>query len=212
VTIEDPIEFVHTNDRSVFTQREIGADVPTFAEGVKAAIREDPDCLLVGEMRDLETMRMALTAAETGLLVFATLHTNSAAKAVDRIIDAFPSAEQEEIRTVLAEVLRAVVAQQLLRKKEKGRMPAFEILLGSTALANSIREGKTGLINNQIQTGKSKGMISMDQSLGELVRGGVVAPEEALDFAFDKETFKALIASLPKEPRPPAPALPAAAG
>src|SRR5262245_16551603 len=179
VTIEDPIEFVHTNDRAVFTQREIGEDVPTFAEGVKAAIREDPDCLLVGEMRDLETMRMALTAAETGLLVFATLHTNSAAKAVDRIIDAFPSAEQEEIRTVLAEVLRAVVAQQLLRKKEKGRVPAFEILLGSTALANSIREGKTGLINNQIQTGRSKGMISMDQSLGELLRAGAVAPEEA---------------------------------
>ena len=125
VTIEDPIEFVHTNDRSLFTQREIGNDVATFAEGVKAAIREDPDCLLVGEMRDLETMRMALTAAETGLLVFATLHTNSAAKAVDRIIDAFPAAEQEEIRTVLAEVLRAVVAQQLLKKKERGRTPAY---------------------------------------------------------------------------------------
>ena len=212
VTIEDPIEFVHTNDRSVFTQREIGTDVPTFAEGVRAAIREDPDCLLVGEMRDLETMRMALTAAETGLLVFATLHTNSAAKAIDRIIDAFPSAEQEEIRTVLAEVLRAVVAQQLLRKREKGRVPAFEILLGSTALANAVREGKTGLINNQIQTGRSKGMIAMDQSLGELLRGGVVAPEEALDYAFDKESFKTLIASLPKEPRPPAPAPPAAAG
>ena len=114
VTIEDPIEFVHTNARSVFTQREIGTDVPAFAEGVKAAIREDPDCLLVGEMRDLDTIRMALTAAETGLLVFATLHTNSAAKAVDRIIDAFPADEQEQIRIVLAENLRAVVAQQLL--------------------------------------------------------------------------------------------------
>ena len=122
VTIEDPIEFVHTNDRAVFTQREIGEDVGSFAEGVKASIREDPDCLLVGEMRDLETIRMALTAAETGLLVFATLHTNSAAKAVDRIIDAFPAIEQEQIRTVLAGVLRAVVAQQLLRKKEKGRV------------------------------------------------------------------------------------------
>ena len=143
VTIEDPIEFVHTNDKSVFTQREIGPDVPSFAEGVKAAIREDPDCLLVGEMRDLETMRMALTAAETGLLVFATVHTNSAAKAVDRIIDAFPAAEQEQVRIVLAEVLRGVVAQQLLRKKGGGRVPSFEILLGSTALSNSIREGKT---------------------------------------------------------------------
>jgi twitching motility protein PilT len=193
VTVEDPIEFVHTNDKSVFTQREIGPDVPSFAEGVKAAIREDPDCLLVGEMRDLETMRMALTAAETGLLVFATVHTNSAAKAVDRIIDAFPAAEQEQVRIVLSAVLRGVVAQQLLRKKAGGRVPAFEILLGSTALSNSIREGKTALINNQIATGKSKGMISMDQSLTELVKGDVVDPDEALDRAIDKESFKGVI-------------------
>ena len=194
ITIEDPIEFVHTNDRSVFTQREIGPDVPNFAEGVKAAIREDPDCLLVGEMRDLETIRMALTAAETGLLVFGTLHTNSSAKAVDRIIDAFPANEQEQIRTVLAETLRAVVAQQLLRRREKGRVAAFEVLLGSTALSNAIREGKTSLINNQIQTGKSRGMISMDQSLTELVRNNVVLPEEALDRALDRETFKVMLA------------------
>jgi twitching motility protein PilT len=196
ITIEDPIEFVHTSDRSVFTQREVGPDVPTFAEGVRAAIREDPDCLLIGEMRDLETMRMALTAAETGLLVFATLHTNSAAKAVDRIIDAFPAAEQEQTRIVLAEVLRAVVAQQLLRRTDKGRVAAFEILLGSTALSNSIREGKTSLINNQIQTGKGKGMISMDQSLTELVRQNVVLPEEALERALDRESFKAMIGGL----------------
>jgi twitching motility protein PilT len=198
VTIEDPIEFVHTNDKSVFTQREIGPDVPSFAEGVKAAIREDPDCLLVGEMRDLETMRMALTAAETGLLVFATVHTNSAAKAVDRIIDAFPAAEQEQVRVVLAEVLRGVVAQQLLRKKAGGRVPSFEILLGSTALSNSIREGKTALINNMIATGKSRGMISMDQSLTELVQNGTVDPDEALDRAIDKESFKKVIASVKK--------------
>ena len=198
VTIEDPIEFVHTNDKSVFTQREIGPDVPSFAEGVKAAIREDPDCLLVGEMRDLETMRMALTAAETGLLVFATVHTNSAAKAVDRIIDAFPAAEQEQVRVVLAEVLRGVVAQQLLRKKAGGRVPSFEILLGSTALSNSIREGKTALINNMIATGKSRGMISMDQSLTELVQNGIVDPDEALDRAIDKESFKKVIASAKK--------------
>ncbi len=207
ITIEDPIEFVHANARSVFTQREVGSDVPGFAEGVKAAIREDPDCLLVGEMRDLETIRMALTAAETGLLVFATLHTNSAAKAVDRIIDAFPADEQEQIRIVLAENLRAVVAQQLLKRAGGGRVAAFEVLLGSTALSNAIREGKTSLINNQIQTGKSKGMFSMDQSLGELVRGGVVQPDEALDRAIDRETFKGLIASLP-EPRQPAPGRP----
>ena len=200
VTIEDPIEFVHTNDKSIFTQREIGPDVPSFAEGVKAAIREDPDCLLVGEMRDLETMRMALSAAETGLLVFATVHTNSAAKAVDRIIDAFPAAEQEQVRIVLAESLRGVVAQQLLRKKGGGRVAAHEILLGSSALSNSIREGKTSLINNQIATGKSKGMISMDQTLTELVRTDVVEPGEALDRALDKETFKSMIAGLKKGP------------
>jgi twitching motility protein PilT len=212
ITIEDPIEFVHTNQNSIFTQREIGNDVPTFAEGVKAAIREDPDCLLVGEMRDLETIRMALTAAETGLLVFATLHTNSAAKAIDRIIDAFPANEQDQIRTVLAESLRAVVAQQLLKKKEKGRVAAYEILIGSTALSNAIREGKTNLINNQIQTGKTKGMIAMDQSLGELVRTGVVEPTEALERAIDKESFKTMLASLatasavnaPSAPNPPA--------
>ena len=198
VTIEDPIEFVHTNDKSVFTQREIGPDVASFAEGVKAAIREDPDCLLVGEMRDLETMRMALTAAETGLLVFATVHTNSAAKAVDRIIDAFPAAEQEQVRIVLAETLRGVVAQQLLKKKGGGRVAAHEVLLGSSALSNSIREGKTSLINNQIATGKSRGMISMDQTLAELLRNDVVEPNEALDRALDKETFKGVIAGLKK--------------
>ncbi|HVQ53963.1 MAG TPA: type IV pilus twitching motility protein PilT [Thermoanaerobaculia bacterium] len=204
ITIEDPIEFVHTNDKSIFTQREIGPDVASFSEGVKAAIREDPDCLLVGEMRDLETMRMALTAAETGLLVFATVHTNSAAKAVDRIIDAFPAEEQEQVRIVLAEALRGVVAQQLLRKKGGGRAPAFEILLGSSALSNSIREGKTNLINNQIATGKGKGMISMDQSLTELVKSGVVEPDEALERALDKESFKTMIAGLSKKPMPPA--------
>ena len=198
ITVEDPIEFIHTNDKSIFTQREIGPDVGSFADGVKAAIREDPDCLLVGEMRDLETMRMALTAAETGLLVFATVHTNSAAKAVDRIIDAFPASEQEQVRIVLSEVLRGVVAQQLLRKKPSGRAPAFEILLGSSALSNAIREGKTSGINNQIQTGRSKGMISMDQSLTELVKQGIVEPGEALERAIDKESFKGMIAALPK--------------
>ena len=206
ITIEDPIEFVHVNSRSVFTQREIGPDVSSFAEGVKAAIREDPDCLLVGEMRDLETIRMAMTAAETGLLVFATLHTNSSAKAVDRIIDAFPANEQEQIRVVLAENLRAVVAQQLLRKKGSGRIPSFEILLGSTALSNAIREGKTSLIQNQIQTGKARGMISMDQSLAELVKSGSVEPEEALERAFDRETFKIFLASLPTPAESPRPA------
>ncbi len=199
ITIEDPIEFIHTNDKAIFTQREIGPDVPSFAEGVKAAIREDPDALLVGEMRDLETMRMALTAAETGLAVYATVHTNSAAKAVDRIIDAFPAQEQEQVRIVLSEVLRGVVAQQLLRKKGGGRVPAFEILLGSTALSNSIREGKTSNINNMIQTGRGKGMISMDQSLTELVKNGIVEGDEALERAIDKEGFKTFLANVKKQ-------------
>lgn len=205
ITIEDPIEFVHTNNKSIFTHREIGNDVPSFAEGVKAAIREDPDCLLVGEMRDLETMQMALSAAETGLLVFGTLHTNSAAKSIDRVIDAFPVSEQEQVRVVLAECLRAVVAQQLLKKKEKGRVAAFEILLGSTALSNAIREGKTNLINNQIQTGKAKGMIAMDQSLAELVRAELVEPSEALERAHDKESFKTLLATLAPQRKAPPP-------
>jgi twitching motility protein PilT len=198
VTIEDPVEFIHANDKAIFTQREIGSDVPDFAEGVKAALREDPDVLLVGEMRDLETMRMALTAAETGLLVFATLHTNSASKAVDRIVNAFPYDEQEQIRTVLAEGIKAVVAQQLLKRVGGGRVPAFEILLGSPALSAAIREGKNALIDTQIQTGKSRGMISMDQSLQELVRSGLVQGEEALEYAVDKEQFKRFVADFSK--------------
>ena len=142
---------------------------------------------------------MALTAAETGLLVFATLHTNSAAKAIDRIIDAFPASEQEQIRIVLAETLRAVVAQQLLKKSESGRIPAFEILLGSSALSNAIREGKTAQINNQIQTGRSRGMVSMDQSLAELVRKGHVSRDSAIEHAFDREAFRSMLSALPRE-------------
>jgi twitching motility protein PilT len=196
ITIEDPVEFVYVNDKAVFTQREIGSDVSDFASGVKAALREDPDALLIGEMRDLETIRMALTAAETGLLVFATLHTNSAAKVIDRIIDAFPNEEQDQIRIVLSESLKAVIAQQLLKKIGGGRIAAFEVLLGSTALSNSIREGKTSLINAQIQTGRSRGMIAMDQSLQELVKAGLVSHEQALERSLDKETFKGFLAAL----------------
>lgn len=195
ITIEDPVEFVYMNDRAIFTQREIGPDVPDFASGVKAALREDPDALLIGEMRDIETMRMALTAAETGLLVFATLHTNSAAKVINRIIDAFPPDEQDQVRMVLAESLKAVVAQQLLRKLGGGRVAAFEILLGSSALSNTIREGKISMINTQITTGRTRGMCLMDQSLQELVRSGTVAPQDAFERAYDKEQFKTFLAS-----------------
>lgn len=194
VTIEDPVEFVYSNDKAIFTQREIGQDVPDFASGVKAALREDPDALLIGEMRDVETIRMALTAAETGLLVFATLHTNSASKVVNRIIDAFPNEEQDQVRVVLAESLRAVVAQQLLKKIGGGRIAAFEILLGSSALSNIIREGKTNMIVTQIQTGRNRGMVMMDQSLQELVKSGTVSAQDAFEHAFEKDQFKAWLA------------------
>jgi twitching motility protein PilT len=193
VTIEDPVEFLHSPQKSLISHRELGFDTPTFAGALKAALREDPDVVLVGELRDLETMSMALQAAETGLLVFGTLHTNSAAKAVDRLIDSFPAEEQEQIRTVLAEVLKAVVAQVLLKKRGGGRVPAFEVLRGSSALSNSIREGKTNMISTLIQTGRNAGMIGMDQYLADLVAAAAVEPDEALEKALDKEQFKGLV-------------------
>ncbi len=193
VTIEDPVEFVHVSRTSIMTHRELGPDTPTFTAALKAALREDPDAVLVGELRDLETMRMALHAAETGLLVFGTLHTNSASKAIDRLIDGFPSDEQEQVRTVLSEVLKAVVAQLLLRKKGGGRVPAFEVLRGSAALANAIREGKTSTIASLIQTGRSFGMIGMDQYLADLVVQDLVDADEAHEKAVDKEYFKTLV-------------------
>ena len=193
ITIEDPVEFVHRPQKSVVTHRELGFDTPTFSGALKAAMREDPDVVLVGELRDLETMSLALQAAETGLLVFGTLHTNSAAKAVDRLIDSFPAEEQEQTRTVLAEVLKAVVAQVLLKRKGGGRVPAFEVLRSSPALGNNIREGKTAMINTLIQTGRNAGMIGMDQSLADLVVADLVAPEEAFEKALEKESFKSLV-------------------
>jgi twitching motility protein PilT len=193
VTIEDPVEFIHTPQKSLISHRELGFDTPTFSGALKAALREDPDVVLVGELRDLETMSMALQAAETGLLVFGTLHTNSAAKAVDRLIDSFPSEEQEQVRTVLAEVLKSVVAQVLLKRKGGGRVPAFEVLRGSSALSNSIREGKTNMISTLIQTGRTAGMIGMDQYLADLVAAGTVEPDEAFEKALDKEQFKGLV-------------------
>lgn len=193
VTIEDPVEFVHVSKSSIMTHRELGPDTPTFTAALKAALREDPDAILVGELRDLETMRMALHAAETGLLVFGTLHTNSASKAVDRLIDGFPSDEQEQVRVVLSEVLKAVVAQLLLRKKGGGRVPAFEVLRGSAALANAIREGKTSTIASLMQTGRQHGMVSMDQYLAELVVQDLVDATEASEKAADREYFRSLV-------------------
>jgi twitching motility protein PilT len=193
ITIEDPVEFIHTPQKSLISHRELGFDTPTFAGALKAALREDPDVVLVGELRDLETMSMALQAAETGLLVFGTLHTNSAAKAVDRLIDSFPAEEQEQVRTVLAEVLKSVVAQVLVKKKGGGRVPAFEVLRGSSALSNSIREGKTNMISTLIQTGRNAGMVGMDQYLVDLVLAGTVDADEAFERALDKDQFKGLL-------------------
>jgi twitching motility protein PilT len=193
ITIEDPVEFIHQPIRSIISHRELGFDTPDFAGALKAALREDPDVVLVGELRDLETMSLALQAAETGLLVFGTLHTNSAAKAVDRLIDSFPAAEQEQTRTVLAEVLRAVVAQVLLKQKAGGRIPAFEVLRWTPALANSIREGKTAMINTLIQTGRNSGMVGLDQWLADLVVEETVEYDEAFQRALDKDGFKSLV-------------------
>jgi twitching motility protein PilT len=210
VTIEDPVEFIHTPQKSLISHRELGFDTPTFAGALKAALREDPDVVLVGELRDLETMSMALQAAETGLLVFGTLHTNSAVKAVDRLIDSFPAEEQEQVRTVLAEVLKSVVAQVLLKKKGGGRVPAFEVLRGSSALSNSIREGKTNMISTLIQTGRNAGMVGMDQYLVDLVLAATVDADEAFERALDKDQFKGLLEKRAKAASRLAPQAPAA--
>ena len=190
LTIEDPIEFVHPNKLGLVNQREIGSHTQSFAAALKAALREDPDCILVGEMRDLETISLGITAAETGHLVFGTLHTNSAAKTVDRIINAFPADEQEQIRAMLGETLRGVVAQQLLRRADgTGRVAALEVLVGTPAVANMIREGKTHQIASIMQTGKKDGMIMMDQAILEFLMKKIVTPEEAYAKAHDKNLF-----------------------
>src|SRR5437763_10855152 len=190
ITIEDPIEFVHPNKKSLIHQREIGSHATSFAEALKAAGREDPDIILVGEMRDLETIQMALSAAERGTLVFGTLHTNNAAKTMDRVINVFPAAEQEGIRNVLGETIRAVVAQQLLPKTDGGRVAALEILFANPAVGNMIREGKTGQITSTIQTGIKEGMMDMDSSIKRLFEEGKVSARAAYDKAIDKEIFK----------------------
>jgi twitching motility protein PilT len=193
VTIEDPIEFVHPQKKCLIHQREIGTHATSFAEALKAAGREDPDLILVGEMRDLETISMALSAAEKGTIVFGTLHTNNAAKTVDRIISVFPASEQEGIRNVLGEALRAVVAQQLIPKLGGGRVAAVEILFSSSAIGNMIREGKTPQITSAIQTGTKDGMIDMDSSIRQLYEQKLISARAALDKAIDKSAFKDLI-------------------
>jgi twitching motility protein PilT len=179
LTVEDPIEFVYPGRKSLINQREVGSNTKSFAAALKAALREDPDVILVGEMRDLETIELAITAAETGHLVFGTLHTSSAAKTVDRIINVFPTTQQAQIRTMLSESLKGVIAQNLLRTPEGGRVAALEIMVGTPALSNLIREGKTFQIPSIIQTGKRDGMVSMEQAIRNLMAAGRITLSEA---------------------------------
>jgi len=189
LTIEDPIEFVHESRRCLINQREVHRDTLGFNEALRSALREDPDVILVGEMRDLETIRLAMTAAETGHLVFATLHTSSAAKTVDRIVDVFPAGEKDMIRSMLSESLRAVISQTLLKKNGGGRIAAHEIMIGTAAIRNLIREGKIAQMYSAIQTGHGVGMQTLDQCLQDLLAKGMVSREEARYKAQNKEAF-----------------------
>jgi twitching motility protein PilT len=183
LTVEDPIEFVHPNIKSVVNQREVGTHTKSFANALKAALREDPDIMLVGELRDLETISLALTAAETGHLVFGTLHTNSAAKTIDRIVDVFPEGQQQQIRTMLAESLRGVIAQVLFPRKDgKGRVAAYEILRNTKAISNLIRENKIHQIPSQLQTGQKYGMIPFEKYIDDLVKKNLVNKQDAQSF------------------------------
>ena len=190
LTVEDPIEFVHESKKSLINQREVGPMTLSFAAALKSALREDPDAILVGEMRDLETIRLAMTAAETGHLVFGTLHTSSAAKTVDRIIDVFPAEEKEMVRAMLSESLVAVISQTLCKTKDgNGRVAAHEIMLGTPAIRNLIREAKVAQMYSSIQTGNAMGMQTLDQNLTELVRRNVISPAEARSKAKIPENF-----------------------
>ena len=190
LTIEDPIEFVHQSRNCLINQREVGRDTKSFSDALRSALREDPDVVLVGEMRDMETISLALTAAETGHLVFGTLHTSSAAKTIDRIIDVFPGGEKEMVRAMLSESLQGVIAQRLLKKTGGGRAAAYEIMIGTPAIRNLIREAKVPQIYGMIQTGKEAGMATMDQSLEDLVSRGVVDREVARPLAVDPSMFE----------------------
>jgi twitching motility protein PilT len=189
LTVEDPIEFVHQSKKSLINQREVHRDTLGFNEALRSALREDPDVILVGEMRDLETIRLALTAAETGHLVFGTLHTSSAAKTIDRIIDVFPAAEKSMIRSMLSESLQSVISQTLLKKVAGGRTAAWEIMVGTPAIRNLIREDKVAQMYSAIQTGRKDGMQTLDQHLQELVEKGVIARQTARIKAVNKAAF-----------------------
>src|ERR687898_2220612 len=189
LTVEDPIEFVHDAKKCLINQRVVGPHTLSFANALRAALREDPDCILVGELRDLETIRLALSGAETGHLVFGTLHTSSAAKTIDRIVDVFPAAEKEMVRTMLSESLRAAISQSLLKRIGGGRIAAHEIMIGTPAIRNLIREGKIAQMYSSIQTGQKDGMQTLDQCLQDLLQKGIVTKEEARFRAVNKESF-----------------------
>ena len=200
ITLEDPIEFVHTSKSCLVNHREVGVHTKTFASGLRGALREDPDIILVGEMRDLETIELAITAAATGHLVFGTLHTQSASKTVDRIIDVFPADQQNKIRQTLSEALKGIVAQTLFKRRDKkGRIAAFEILVFNTAIANLVREGKTHQIAGMIQVGKKTGNQPLDDHIMEHVRMKRISPEDAYDKALDRKKFRSLLAHPPEE-------------
>lgn len=191
LTIEDPIEFVHAKDRCLISQREIGLHCKDFSEALHSALREDPDVILVGEMRDLETVSIAVTAAEMGILVMGTLHTNGAAQTVDRIVNVFPSDKQSHVRAMLSTSLRGVVSQQLIpRKEEGGLVAALEILVNNSATANLIRQGKLDQLETAMQSGRKTGMITMDKAIANLFDNGIITGQSAYDYANDKEKFK----------------------
>lgn len=192
LTIEDPIEFVHNNKQSLINQREVHRDTLSFQNALRSALREDPDVILVGELRDLETIRLALTAAETGHLVFGTLHTTSAPKTIDRIIDVFPAEEKSMVRSMLSESLQAVISQVLVKKPGGGRVAAYEIMLGTPAIRNLIREDKIAQMYSIIQTGAASGMQTLDQHLQKLVNQNLITPKDASAKAQNKNTFSAV--------------------
>lgn len=196
ITIEDPIEYYHPHKHCIVTQREVHSDVPSFSEAIRRALRQDPDIILVGEMRDLETIEAAISAAETGHLVFGTLHTNSAAKTIDRIVDAFPANMKEMIRTQLASSIVAVISQVLCKKIGGGRIAGYEIMINTTSIASLIRENKTFRIPSDIQTGAQMGMITMDTHLMSLVNRELVAPDEALEKAQDQQIMREKLTSM----------------
>src|SRR5215470_2303941 len=200
LTIEDPIEFVHESKSALINHREVGIHTKSFASALRGALREDPDVILVGELRDLETIELAITAASTGHLVFGTLHTQSAGKTVDRMIDVFPAEQQNKIRATLSEALKGVVAQNLFKRiDKKGRVAALEILVFTTAIANLVREGKTHQIPGMIQVGKKIGNTPLDDSIMEHLRMKRISPEEAYDKAFDKKKFRSFLPHPPED-------------